>query len=241
MQFMPATWASIGVDGNGDGHADITNTADSVMSAANYLTKSGASKGPDGVRRAILAYNHADWYVNDVLFYAAAYGGGTVLGALIDCGPGEGNPTLPPLTGERLRAVMAWATEHVGDRYVMGAAGPHAWDCSSFTQAAYRQIGISTPRTAQAQRDWLAAGNGFRVDPAGARPGDLIFYDSYLGPNTIGHVAMVFDPGQQSTVEAMNIARGVTYGSYAAKVTSKHIFEIWRVGNVADKLTRAAG
>ena len=70
MQFMPATWALYGVDGDGDGRADITNDADSAMSAANYLTASGVSAGEDGVRRAIFAYNHADWYVNDVLYYA---------------------------------------------------------------------------------------------------------------------------------------------------------------------------
>jgi hypothetical protein len=50
MQFMPATWALYGVDGDGDGRADITNDADSAMSAANYLTASGVTAGPDGVR-----------------------------------------------------------------------------------------------------------------------------------------------------------------------------------------------
>ena len=53
MQFMPATWAAMGVDGDGDGRADITNDADSVFSAANYLTKSGVTKlAPAGVRAA---------------------------------------------------------------------------------------------------------------------------------------------------------------------------------------------
>jgi len=240
MQFMPATWATMGVDGDGDGRADITNDADSVMSAANYLTKSGATKGPDGVRQAIFTYNHADWYVGDVLFYAGAYGGGTVPGSITTCGPGDGNPSLPALTNERLKTVLGWAGSHVGDRYVMGANGPDAWDCSSFSQTAYRQIGINMPRTAEPQRDWLAAGNGFRVTPEQARPGDLIFYDSYLGPNAIGHVAIVFDPAQQSTVEAMNPGRGVTYGSYADKPATKHIFEVWRVGNVSDQPTKTS-
>ncbi len=240
MQFVPATWAAMGVDGDGDGRADISNDADSAMSAANYLTQSGVTNGPAGVRAAIFAYNHADWYVNDVLYYAAVYGSGSVLGSSTECGPGQGNPDLPPLTSDRLRVVLTWATSRVGDRYVMGANGPNAWDCSSFTQSAYVQIGITTPRTAQAQRDWLAAGNGFRVDPQQARPGDLIFYDSYLGPNTIGHVAMVFDPSAQSTVEAMDSRHGVTYGSYAGKATTKNIFQIWRVGNVSDQPSRAA-
>jgi hypothetical protein len=64
MQFMPATFAAYGVDGDGDGRASITSDADSVFSAANYLTRSGVTKGQDGVRRALFAYNHATWYVH---------------------------------------------------------------------------------------------------------------------------------------------------------------------------------
>ncbi|UJH71747.1 lytic transglycosylase domain-containing protein [Ornithinimicrobium sp. INDO-MA30-4] len=45
MQFMPATFAQVGVDGDGDGRNDINNTADSIYSAANYLVTSGATKG----------------------------------------------------------------------------------------------------------------------------------------------------------------------------------------------------
>ena len=86
MQFMPATFATMGVDGDGDGRADIHNDADSVYSAANYLIKSGVANGPTGVKKAVWAYNHADWYVNDVLHYAHAYGGGLVLGDPTDCG-----------------------------------------------------------------------------------------------------------------------------------------------------------
>jgi hypothetical protein len=127
MQFMPGTWASMGVDGDGDGRADIHNDADSVYSAANYLTKSGVGAGAAGVRRALFAYNHVDWYVNDVLYYATRYGGGTVPG---DCGAGSGNSGLPSFTGERIAKVLTWAKSHDGDSYRMGAAGPHTWDCS---------------------------------------------------------------------------------------------------------------
>jgi cell wall-associated NlpC family hydrolase len=237
MQFIPATWASMGVDGDGDGHADIRGDADSIYSAANYLTKSGVTKGPAGVRAAIFAYNHAPWYVDDVLFYAKAYGGGTVLGDPSDChiptGAGNGNPNLPPLTGERVKTVLTWTQGHVGDPYIFGAGGPNAWDCSSFTQAAYARIGITMPRTAGAQRDWLAAGNGSRVQLGQERPGDLIFWDSYLGPNAIGHVAMVWDPAARATIEARDRADGVGHFSYRGG-PSHHIFQIWRVGNVAD-------
>ena len=93
MQFMPATFAAYGVDGDHDGTVSITSDADSVFSAANYLTRSGATTGPTGVRTALYAYNHATWYVNDVLHYAHTYGGGTILG----------DPTSCPTTEEGIR------------------------------------------------------------------------------------------------------------------------------------------
>ncbi|WP_295703053.1 peptidoglycan DD-metalloendopeptidase family protein [Lapillicoccus sp.] len=231
MQFLPATWARYGVDGDGDGRADILNAADSAMSAANYLTASGVTSGADGVRSAIFAYNHADWYVNDVLFYAAAYGGGTVPGDPSDCGPvgagGSGNPDLPPIDHQQITALLAWADSHRGDPYVLGANGPTAWDCSSFTQAAYARIGITLPRTAGAQRDWLAAGHGYQVAYGQEQPGDLIFTDTYLGPNQIGHVMIVADPANHRTIEA-----GGTHVDHYhyTQWADHHIFEIWRVG-----------
>ncbi len=64
MQFMPATWEMYGVDANGDGRKDPYNPVDAIFAAARYLKAAGAG---DSLRRAIWAYNHADWYVNDVL------------------------------------------------------------------------------------------------------------------------------------------------------------------------------
>ena len=231
MQFMPATFAIYGVDGDADGIADILNPADSIYSAANYLVASGVLKGTDGVKQALYAYNHADWYVGDVLYYAHAYGGGTVLGSNITCPPGTGNPNLPAIPDERIRQVLDWADTQVGKPYVMGANGPDAYDCSSFTQNAYSRIGITMPRTAQTQRDWLAAGNGYQIQPGQEQPGDLVFISSYLGNNQIGQVAIVRDPASQQTVEAVSTDVGVTRGSYAGWPDSA-IFEIWRIENV---------
>lgn len=42
MQFMPGTWRAYGVDGNGDGSADINNAVDAIHGAANYLQKHGS-------------------------------------------------------------------------------------------------------------------------------------------------------------------------------------------------------
>ena len=71
MQFLAATWAQYGVDGNGDGRADRYQAADAIHGAANYLRASGA---PGDWYRAIFAYNHADWYVKDVLGFSRRFG-----------------------------------------------------------------------------------------------------------------------------------------------------------------------
>ncbi|MGD8202171.1 peptidoglycan DD-metalloendopeptidase family protein [Ornithinimicrobium sp. W1679] len=233
MQFMPATFAAYGVDGDGDGLADITGDADSVHSAANYLTASGVHRGEHGVRDALFAYNHADWYVNDVLHYAHTYGGGLVLGDPLHCTGQGGNPDLPPVSSERVAQMLEFAAAQEGDAYILGAGGPDAWDCSSLTQTAMAQIGITSPRTAQAQQDWLAMGNGFRVPVDQAQPGDLFFFDSYLGPHTIGHVGFVWDPATLTSIEAANPTKGVGHFSYEHALDNS-IFEIWRLGNIDD-------
>jgi hypothetical protein len=79
MQFLPSTWAVWGIDGFGQtGPPDIMNPYDAVPSAARMLCADGAAAGSSGLASAIFAYNHADWYVNEVLAlaraYAAAYG-----------------------------------------------------------------------------------------------------------------------------------------------------------------------
>ena len=63
-QFLFSTWATYGVDANGDGRKDIYSIPDSVFATANYLHASGA---PGDWRAAIFAYNHAEWYVEEVL------------------------------------------------------------------------------------------------------------------------------------------------------------------------------
>jgi hypothetical protein len=72
MQFMPATWKQYGVDANGDGLKDPYNPVDAIFAAARYLKAAG---GDHDIRRAIFAYNHADWYVDSVLMRAQVVGG----------------------------------------------------------------------------------------------------------------------------------------------------------------------
>jgi murein DD-endopeptidase MepM/ murein hydrolase activator NlpD len=75
MQFMPDTWLRWGLDASGDGVADPWDPEDAVFAAARYLAAAGAR---DDLRRGVFAYNHADWYVDEVLQLAAVYAGGGV-------------------------------------------------------------------------------------------------------------------------------------------------------------------
>lgn len=64
MQFLASTWATYGVDANGDGRADRWDPADAIYGAARYLKANGA---PTDLQRAIYAYNHSTAYVQQVL------------------------------------------------------------------------------------------------------------------------------------------------------------------------------
>jgi murein DD-endopeptidase MepM/ murein hydrolase activator NlpD len=72
MQFMPPTWKAYGVDANRDGRKDPYNPVDAIFAAARYLKASGAATD---LRKAVFAYNHADWYVDSVLMRARLLGG----------------------------------------------------------------------------------------------------------------------------------------------------------------------
>ncbi len=70
MQFIQSTWEMYGVDANGDGVKDPYNPEDAIFSAARYLSAAGM---PANTYGAIYSYNHADWYVSEVLANAACF------------------------------------------------------------------------------------------------------------------------------------------------------------------------
>ncbi len=124
MQFMPETWEGYGVDANGDGVADPFNPEDAIYAAANYLSASGM---PADTYGAIFAYNHADWYVADVLANAACHAGevgapslsGTGLGPqlqVLNCSPA-------PAWRERVPHEYLRAFEDAAARYELGKRG----------------------------------------------------------------------------------------------------------------------
>jgi membrane-bound lytic murein transglycosylase B len=106
MQFMPSTWDTYGVDANGDGVADPYNPEDAIYAAARYLSAAGM---PTDTYDAIYAYNHADWYVAEVLANAACYGG---------IGGAAGAFSLRPQLQELSCTLAAAWREEVPDNYL---------------------------------------------------------------------------------------------------------------------------
>jgi cell wall-associated NlpC family hydrolase len=114
---------------------------------------------------------------------------GLVAGGLAEL-PGISRPGRAPATGDRTRAdrAVAFALAQRGKPYRWGAEGPHAFDCSGLTWAAWRAAGVTIPRT--------AAGQLANLPPVRGRlhPGDLLIYRTD-GPSR-RHVAMVVAPGR---------------------------------------------
>jgi len=79
MQFIPSTWRSFGVDGNGDGVANPNNIYDSTITTGLYLCAGGTNlSDPVQLQAAVFRYNQSATYVDVVLRWAHAYLTGVV-------------------------------------------------------------------------------------------------------------------------------------------------------------------
>ncbi|MEY2515714.1 MAG: hypothetical protein QOJ89_3072 [bacterium] len=72
MQFIYSSWKRWGTDSDADGRRDPRNPVDAVFAAARYLHDAGAAKN---LPKAIFAYNHASWYVEQVIERAREFAG----------------------------------------------------------------------------------------------------------------------------------------------------------------------
>jgi hypothetical protein len=166
MQFMPDTWRRYGVDGDRDGHKDPYNPEDAIPAAANYLAASGAQRD---LRAAIFAYNHAAWYVGQVLTLAASYATG-----------GAGRTLDEHVAGRGEQPALVAA----GEDCVAAATGPAELETAVMLRAPRRFAplpgwAMDGGRTAQlvdarilADVEWILRSYGLRVT-AGREAGHL--------------------------------------------------------------------
>ena len=155
MQFIPSTWSSEGVDGNGDGTKDPCNDEDGIASGASYLANLGAGEDPRGALCSyygMCADQNAN-YADEVMAQAEAYrgseeGGGSGEGSGEESGSGSGESgggaagLIPPLMSKAYAAgvsdtpagwslvepdqTMTYYSETRYDSYVEAAA--KEWD-----------------------------------------------------------------------------------------------------------------
>jgi hypothetical protein len=105
MQFIPSSWATFGIDGDGDGKIDPFDIDDAAASAAKYLCRAGGGdlSNEASQRNAVYSYNRSTAYVDTVMALAAVYAGGAPIdGAPAPNGtprplPPIAPPTLPPI------------------------------------------------------------------------------------------------------------------------------------------------
>lgn len=109
--------------------------------------------------------------------------------------------------------MVSYAQRFLGTRYVLGASGPKAFDCSGFTSYIYKNFGITLNRSS---RDQYLQGQKVSVD--NLRPGDLLFFSSRrAGRGNVGHVAMVVSVDSANgscTFIHASTKKGVTYQQF---------------------------
>ncbi len=174
MQFMPPTWRAYGVDANGDGKADPYNPVDAIFAAARYLRAAGADTD---IRKAVFAYNHANWYVDSVLLRAQVIGGmpANLVGSLTGLTQGR-FPVLAKATyadqlkrrGKRVRSGNAAMVVEPTDRR----------DIEIFTRPRSRVVAVNDGRV-------LRVGSNRRLGNY------VVLQDVYGNTYTYGHLGSV--------------------------------------------------
>jgi cell wall-associated NlpC family hydrolase len=189
----------VATDEDGDGIASVYDPADAIAGAAKYLVAHGVQQN---VPAAIFSYNHASWYVQEVLQWASTYaaGGFTVAdtnqaGTTVAAAAGTGGQSCTE-TGQLASFVapnvtvseaVNYAEAQIGKPYLFGGTGPDSFDCSGLVMMAYRSAGVNIARTSQQQ--WLTLPH---VPANKVLPGDLVFFAGADGtPTAPGHVGLV--------------------------------------------------
>ncbi|MFG2135213.1 NlpC/P60 family protein [Streptomyces sp. NPDC048650] len=197
-QFIPGTWQTHGVDGNGDGKRDVWDPEDAIPSAASYdceLAKYVKNAAGNATHNMLAAYNAGAYRViqyNGVPPYRETQ---NYVKTITTLAKSFEAPTGPVASSKQAAAAIYYAQEKLGTRYLWGGTGTAQqggrFDCSGLTQAAYHSVGIELPRVANDQ--WNAGPHPQRSE---LLPGDLVFFAYDLkDPRSIHHVGLYVGGG----------------------------------------------
>lgn len=224
MQFLASTWASVGVDGNGDGMEDRYDPEDAIPGAANYLKLEGA---PGDYQSALFAYNNAQWYVDDVLAqaeeYRAAVGG-------ISGNGGEGEMVSNSSSGS---LTLASLVPPLGMRSAYAATPGTVGDPGETDYSSTEIEALGLINSYRQENGLPALGLSDEISTASARYAhDMAKYDAYRIPEAhITGPSDYYPEGANLTVR-MN-AEGYEASSYgeniaAGQESASEVFTDWQ-------------
>lgn len=197
-QFMPGTWATHGIDANGDGKRDINDPEDAIPSAATYDCKLAGyveDVPGDPTDNMLAAYNAGPYAVikyNGVPPYRETQNYVQVISALEQSFAAPASRVSP---SKQAAGAIHYAQDKLGTPYRWGGDGTPEdggrFDCSGLTKAAYASVGIELPRVANDQ--WNAGPHPGRDE---LLPGDLVFFAYDMNDSrSIHHVGLYVGGG----------------------------------------------
>jgi cell wall-associated NlpC family hydrolase len=179
-QFIPGTWATHGIDGDGDGDRDIWDPNDAIPSAASYdceLAKYVKDVPGNATHNMLAAYNAGAYAVikyGGVPPYKETQNYVKTITTLEDSFAAPVSRLDP---SKQAAGAIYFAQKKLGTPYLWGGEGTPEqggrFDCSGLTQAAYDSVGIKLPRVAN---DQYNAGPHPKRDEL--LPGDLVFFSN---------------------------------------------------------------
>ncbi|MFF7898551.1 NlpC/P60 family protein [Streptomyces sp. NPDC088817] len=197
-QFIPSTWATHGIDGDGDGKADVWNPNDAIPSAASYdceLASYVKDVPGDITHNMLAAYNAGAYAVinyGGVPPYAETQ---NYVKTITTLEKSFAAPVSRVDPSRQAAAAITYAQSKLGTLYLWGGNGTPEqggrFDCSGLTKAAYESTGVTLPRVAN---DQYNAGPHPRRDEL--LPGDLVFFsDDLTDSRAIRHVGIYVGGG----------------------------------------------
>nr|WP_248843395.1 bifunctional lytic transglycosylase/C40 family peptidase [Streptomyces virginiae] len=197
-QFIPGTWATHGIDGDGDGDRDIWDPNDAIPSAASYdceLARYVSRVPGDPVTNMLAAYNAGPGAVmqhQGVPPFRETQG---YVKAITTLAKSFERPVGRVAPSQQAAGAIYFAQKQLGTPYLWGGNGTPdqggRFDCSGLTKAAYETVGITLPRVANDQ---------YNAGPHPSRdqllPGDLVFFsDDLTNSREIRHVGLYVGGG----------------------------------------------
>ncbi len=116
-------------------------------------------------------------------------------------------------------ALIQAGLKYKGRPYQLSASSSQTrtFDCSSFTQRAFRDIGITIKRSSRSQYKYPP---GSYIKKTELRRGDLVFFD-YTRNGTIDHVAIFYGPGK--LLHTYRNPQGVEVGSFNSYWQTRYV------------------